>query len=111
MPHGRARTGCDRAGLCPLLGTNRTNALYTYVRQAIGNLIQAGGFRPFLMQPITFEALYAESLRQRAGQQAKGADGDGSLAGSEPAGNARSEERRAGKEGVSTCRSRWSPYH
>src|SRR3546814_5160259 len=24
---------------------------------------------------------------------------------------ARSEERRAGKECVSTCRSRWSPYH
>src|SRR3546814_6368912 len=30
------------------------------------------------------------------------------LAGVEPA---RSEERRVGKEGVSTCRSRWSPYH
>src|SRR3546814_7086977 len=27
-----------------------------------------------------------------------------------PAGN-RSEERRVGKECVSTCRSRWSPYH
>src|SRR3546814_1037573 len=26
-------------------------------------------------------------------------------------GEARSEERRGGKEGVSTCRSRWSPYH
>src|SRR3546814_15669945 len=26
------------------------------------------------------------------------------------AGLARSEERRVGKEGVSTCRSRWSPY-
>src|SRR3546814_19164824 len=25
--------------------------------------------------------------------------------------NARSEERRVGKECVSTCRSRWSPYH
>src|SRR3546814_20751739 len=24
--------------------------------------------------------------------------------------NVRSEERRVGKEGVSTCRSRWSPY-
>src|SRR3546814_15785878 len=24
---------------------------------------------------------------------------------------ARSEERRVGKEGVSTCRSQWSPYH
>src|SRR3546814_14613851 len=23
----------------------------------------------------------------------------------------RSEERRVGKEGVSTCRSRWTPYH
>src|SRR3546814_7805713 len=26
-------------------------------------------------------------------------------------GNMRSEERRVGKECVSTCRSRWSPYH
>src|SRR3546814_18292188 len=25
--------------------------------------------------------------------------------------NDRSEERRVGKEGVSTCKSRWSPYH
>src|SRR3546814_13227299 len=28
-----------------------------------------------------------------------------------PAGQARSEERRVGKAGVSTCRSWWSPYH
>src|SRR3546814_9734321 len=27
------------------------------------------------------------------------------------AGDPRSEERRVGKECVSTCRSRWSPYH
>src|SRR3546814_12041267 len=27
------------------------------------------------------------------------------------AGGSRSEERRVGKECVSTCRSRWSPYH
>src|SRR3546814_11444207 len=27
------------------------------------------------------------------------------------AGSIRSEERRVGKECVSTCRSRWSPYH
>src|SRR3546814_14559953 len=32
------------------------------------------------------------------------ADGDGDS-------RARSEERRVGKECVSTCRSRWSPYH
>src|SRR3546814_6900214 len=29
----------------------------------------------------------------------------------EPDAPARSEERRVGKECVSTCRSRWSPYH
>src|SRR3546814_18654171 len=28
-----------------------------------------------------------------------------------PVGVKRSEERRVGKECVSTCRSRWSPYH
>src|SRR3546814_16973873 len=28
-----------------------------------------------------------------------------------PEGASRSEERRVGKEGVSPCRSRWSPYH
>jgi preprotein translocase subunit SecB len=43
---------------------------------------QAGGFPPFLLQPINFEALYAEGLRQRATQ------GNGDLATSEPAGNA-----------------------
>src|SRR3546814_2127399 len=29
----------------------------------------------------------------------------------DPADTRRSEERRVGKECVSTCRSRWSPYH
>src|SRR3546814_4125805 len=32
-------------------------------------------------------------------------------AGEMPSNLARSEERRVGKECVSTCRSRWSPYH
>ena len=32
-------------------------------------------------------------------------------AGGLPSDNLRSEERRVGKECVSTCRSRWSPYH
>src|SRR3546814_13412518 len=36
--------------------------------------------------------------------------GDMGLAGARTA-DQRSEERRVGKECVSTCRSRWSPYH
>src|SRR3546814_3666728 len=38
-----------------------------------------------------------------------GADGEGRAWGRISGG--RSEERRVGKECVSTCRSRWSPYH
>src|SRR3546814_15160843 len=36
---------------------------------------------------------------------------DGEHAPSDPHSSRRSEERRVGKECVSTCRSRWSPYH
>ena len=67
-----------------LLGTQCPNVLYPYARQLIGELIQAGGFAPFLLQPINFDALYAESLRQRQAQQQPGGD----LASSETAGNA-----------------------
>src|SRR3546814_20170324 len=35
----------------------------------------------------------------------------GDLPGDGEAARARSEERRVGEECVSTCRSRWSPYH
>src|SRR3546814_3475847 len=41
-----------------------------------------------------------------------GADGaSGDRGGHRRAAGKRSEERRVGKECVSTCRSRWSPYH
>src|SRR3546814_1111374 len=38
-------------------------------------------------------------------------DGSAFHAGRQPVEDSRSEERRVGKECVSTCRSRWSPYH
>src|SRR3546814_15336569 len=37
--------------------------------------------------------------------------GSESLSPDDSSGRQRSEERRVGKECVSTCRSRWSPYH
>ena len=58
--------GFDAATLDGMLGTHCPNVLYPYARQLISDLIQAGGFPPFFLQPINFEALYAEGLRQRA---------------------------------------------
>src|SRR3546814_15679918 len=49
-------------------------------------------------------------LRSDAPQTLSG-DGDRVLIVEGPFGLARSEERRVGKECVSTFRSRWSPYH
>lgn len=60
--------GFDAATLDAMLGTQCPNVLYPYARQLISDLIQAGGFPPFLLQPINFDALYAEGLRQRAQQ-------------------------------------------
>jgi len=79
--------GFDEMTLDVMLGTHCPNALYPYARQAIGDLIQAGGFPPFLLQPINFDSLYAETVRQRA-EQAQAGDMPGGLAGTETAGNA-----------------------
>lgn len=75
--------GLDPQAIDVLLGTQCPNILFPYVRSMVSDLIQAGGFPPFYLQPINFEGLYAETLRQR---QAQGENA--SLADSEPAGNA-----------------------
>ena len=75
--------GLDPQAVDGLLGTQCPNILFPYVRQLLSDLIQAGGFPPFYLQPINFDGLYAETLRQRAAQAA-----GGELANSEPVGNA-----------------------
>ena len=81
--------GFDAATLDGMLGTHCPQVLYPYARQLISELIQAGGFPPFFLQPINFDALYAEGLRQRAAQQSDTASlTDGGLANAETAGNA-----------------------
>ena len=69
-----------------MLGIQCPNILYPYAAAAVGQLINSGGFPPFPMQPINFEALYGETLRQRAEQAQQG--GGDALANAEPAGNA-----------------------
>ncbi len=77
--------GMDEQMMDAMLGIQCPNILYPYASAAVGQMITAGGFPPFPMQPINFEALYAETLRQRAAQM--GQEG-GLLADAETAGNA-----------------------
>ena len=78
--------GFEPAQLDAMLGIQCPGVLYPYARQLVGELVQAGGFPPFYLQPLNFEGLYAEGLRQRTAQgQAKQPDGP---ADPETAGNA-----------------------
>ena len=74
----------EPAAIDGLLGTQCPNILFPYVRQLLSDLIQAGGFPPFFLQPINFDGLYMETVRQRAAQ----AEAGGELANAEPVGNA-----------------------
>lgn len=63
-----ALAGFDNRTLDMMLGTYCPNVLFPYARQFLGDLVAQGGFPPFYLQPINFEALYAEGLRRRAEQ-------------------------------------------
>ncbi len=58
-----------------LVGSFCPNLLFPYAREAIANVVQRGGFPEFLLQPINFDALYAQSLEQLKQQQAQGEAG------------------------------------
>jgi len=49
-----------------LIGTFCPNTLYPFAREAIADVIGRGGFPQFLLQPINFDGLYAQAVRERA---------------------------------------------
>ncbi len=53
-----------------IVGSFCPGTLFPYVRETIASIVSRGGFPEFLLQPINFDALYAESRRQAAAQTA-----------------------------------------
>jgi preprotein translocase subunit SecB len=49
-----------------LLAIECPSILFPYARQIISGLVTDGGFRPFILDPINFAALYQQSRRQAA---------------------------------------------
>lgn len=66
-------TGFDQANREAILGAYCPNVLFPYARQVISELIQNGGFPPFFLQPVNFDALYAEQQRQQSMPEAPAA--------------------------------------
>ena len=57
-----------------ILGSFAPNVLFPYIRQTVSDMISKGGFPPFFLPPVNFDALYERSLQERAAQQAKQGD-------------------------------------
>ena len=62
--------GFEQDQLQATLGAYCPTILFPYARQQISELVAHGGFQPLLLQPVNFDQLYAEQVRQRFEQQA-----------------------------------------
>lgn len=58
--------GYDKEELGAIIGSFCPNMLFPYARESIAGVIQKGGFPEFVLQPINFDALYLQSLQQKA---------------------------------------------
>ena len=64
-------SGFEETQLGHLLGSFCPNILFPYVREAISDLVTRAGFPQMLLQPVNFDALYAQHLQQQQGQGSK----------------------------------------
>jgi preprotein translocase subunit SecB len=51
-----------------IVGSYCPNILFPYARESVANIIAKGGFPEFLLQPINFDALYAQGMAQAQAQ-------------------------------------------
>lgn len=48
-----------------ILGAQCMNILFPYTREAVSDLTNRGGFPPLLLNPVNFDALYAQAMQQQ----------------------------------------------
>jgi preprotein translocase subunit SecB len=49
-----------------IVGITCPNILFPYAREAVSDLVVRAGFQPVLLNPINFEALFAQQKQQQA---------------------------------------------
>ncbi len=62
-------SGVNETQLRQVLGVFCPNTLFPYVRENLDSLVVKGGFPALHLAPINFEALYAQALTQRGGEE------------------------------------------
>lgn len=58
-------SGYEEEEFGAVVGSFCPNILFPYARESIAGIISKGGFPEFLLQPINFDALYAQGQQQR----------------------------------------------
>lgn len=48
-----------------LLGSYCPHTLFPYAREAVSDIVTKGGFPPFLLSPVNFDAIYAKHLEEQ----------------------------------------------
>ncbi|MGH8250159.1 MAG: protein-export chaperone SecB [Steroidobacteraceae bacterium] len=56
-----------------ILGSFAPNLLFPYIRQTVSDVVTKGGFPPFLLPHVNFDALFERSMQEQAARQAQGA--------------------------------------
>jgi len=57
--------GFDEENLGPMLGIYCPNVLFPYARESVASLVTKGGFPQLLLEPVNFEALYAQHMQEQ----------------------------------------------
>ena len=68
-------SGYDEKEFGVIVGSFCPNILFPYARESIAAAISKGGFPEFVLQPINFDSLYAQSLAQGEAEGATGGNG------------------------------------
>ncbi len=55
-----------------VLGSYCPSVIFPFAREAVADLIQKGGFPPFYLQPVDFNALYAQHIQQQTEKNEQG---------------------------------------
>ncbi len=71
-----AISGMTSEELAPVLGAYCPGMLFPYAREMVSDLVIRGGFPPFILSPVNFDALYESNrAEQEAAQAAGGGNG------------------------------------